>query len=227
RHRHSAARLSQQHALVQTGCRLAHALEEHRLYHGDLPGRAARRLPRAIRRGRGGRGRGLAALLACHPAAGQPDYLFPVDHSNDRRVPTLHRSVHHDARRPGPIDPDCGLLYLSKRVPVRAHGQGIRHRLVSLCFHLPVYLLPDPYAAALGILRDRRMTAAPLSPSTTSSLPPARRIPPWGRLALHLLLILGGAAVLLPFLVMFFVSLMPKEVILSRRFSLDLITFEN
>jgi len=46
-------------------------------------------------------------------------------------------------------------------------------------------------------------------------------------LALHLLLILGGAAVLLPFLVMFFVSLMPKEVILSRRFSLDLITFEN
>ncbi len=71
------------------------------------------------------------------------------------------------------------------------------------------------------------MTAAPLSPSTTSSLPPARRIPPWGRLALHLLLILGGAAVLLPFLVMFFVSLMPKEVILSRRFSLDLITFEN
>jgi multiple sugar transport system permease protein len=47
------------------------------------------------------------------------------------------------------------------------------------------------------------------------------------RLGLHLLLSVGSLVVLLPFLVMLFVSLMPKEVILSRAFSLDLISLNN
>lgn len=72
------------------------------------------------------------------------------------------------------------------------------------------------------------MTAAELSSSTpTDSLPPRRRIPWIGHLALHVLLLVGSVAMLVPFLVMLYVSLMPEEVILSRQFSLDLITFEN
>lgn len=53
------------------------------------------------------------------------------------------------------------------------------------------------------------------------------QLSPLARLGLHLLLIVGSLIVLLPFLVMLFVSLMPKEVILSRKFSLDLISLNN
>lgn len=53
------------------------------------------------------------------------------------------------------------------------------------------------------------------------------QLPTLTRLGLHLLLIVGSLVVLLPFLVMLFVSLMPKEVILSRKFSLDLISLNN
>jgi multiple sugar transport system permease protein len=47
------------------------------------------------------------------------------------------------------------------------------------------------------------------------------------RLALHLLLIAGSLLVLLPFLVMLFVSFMPKEVILTRAFDWRLISLNN
>ena len=53
------------------------------------------------------------------------------------------------------------------------------------------------------------------------------RLPLSTHLGLHLLLLAGSALVLLPFLIMFFVSLMPKEVILSRAFELRLISLQN
>ena len=46
-------------------------------------------------------------------------------------------------------------------------------------------------------------------------------------IGLQILLIAGSALVLLPFLIMLFVSLMPKEVILSRNFDLSLISLNN
>lgn len=46
-------------------------------------------------------------------------------------------------------------------------------------------------------------------------------------IALHVLLIVGSVLVLLPFLVMLFVSLMPKEVILTRAFDWRLISLNN
>ncbi len=57
---------------------------------------------------------------------------------------------------------------------------------------------------------------------------PARGQLPWlGRLALHLVLLIAGFAVLLPFLVMLLVSLMPKEVILSHAFDWQLASLQN
>lgn len=53
------------------------------------------------------------------------------------------------------------------------------------------------------------------------------RLPLSTHLGLHLLLLAGSALVLLPFLIMFFVSLMPKEVILSRAFSWQLASLQN
>src|SRR5687768_15105649 len=54
-----------------------------------------------------------------------------------------------------------------------------------------------------------------------------RELPTLTRIALHVMLIAGSLLVLLPFLVMFFVSLMPKEVILSRAFDWRLISLNN
>ena len=53
------------------------------------------------------------------------------------------------------------------------------------------------------------------------------RLPLSTQLGLHLLLLAGSALVLLPFVIMLFVSLMPKEVILSRAFELRLISLQN
>ena len=53
------------------------------------------------------------------------------------------------------------------------------------------------------------------------------RLPALARLALHLLLIAGSLLVLLPFLVMLLVSLMPKEVILTRSFDWQLASLNN
>jgi multiple sugar transport system permease protein len=53
------------------------------------------------------------------------------------------------------------------------------------------------------------------------------QLSPVAQLGLHFLLIAGSVVVLLPFLVMLFVSFMPKEVILSRAFDLKLTTLEN
>lgn len=64
------------------------------------------------------------------------------------------------------------------------------------------------------------VTTQPLAPST-------RRIALWGRLSLHVALLLGSAIMLLPFLIMLLVSLMPKEVILTRAYSVELITLRN
>ena len=50
---------------------------------------------------------------------------------------------------------------------------------------------------------------------------------PLRHIGLQILLIAGSALVLLPFLIMLFVSLMPKEVILSRNFDLSLISLNN
>jgi multiple sugar transport system permease protein len=49
----------------------------------------------------------------------------------------------------------------------------------------------------------------------------------WAQAGLHLLLIAGSVVVLLPFLVMLIVSLMPKEVILTRAFSWQLVSLNN
>jgi multiple sugar transport system permease protein len=69
----------------------------------------------------------------------------------------------------------------------------------------------------------------PADPKPIAHTAQARRDQlPWlGRLALHLLLLIGGLAVLLPFLVMLFVSLMPKEVILARAFDWRLASLQN
>lgn len=53
------------------------------------------------------------------------------------------------------------------------------------------------------------------------------KLPLGAQVALHLLLGAGAALVLLPFLIMLFVSFMPKEVILSRNFDLQLASFNN
>lgn len=53
------------------------------------------------------------------------------------------------------------------------------------------------------------------------------QLPLLAHLGLHLLLIVGSALVLLPFLVMLTVSLMPKEVILTRAFDWRLISLNN
>ncbi|MCC6454877.1 MAG: carbohydrate ABC transporter permease [Caldilineaceae bacterium] len=53
------------------------------------------------------------------------------------------------------------------------------------------------------------------------------QLPALARLALHLLLIAGSLLVLLPFLVMLLVSLMPKEVILTRAFDWQLASLNN
>ena len=53
------------------------------------------------------------------------------------------------------------------------------------------------------------------------------KLPTATHFALHLLLAGGAALVLLPFLIMLMVSLMPKEVILSRAFAWDLVNFNN
>ncbi len=55
----------------------------------------------------------------------------------------------------------------------------------------------------------------------------ARGLPLWGRLALHTVLIAGSGLMLLPFLVMLLVSLMPKEVILTRAYRLELVSLQN
>jgi len=53
------------------------------------------------------------------------------------------------------------------------------------------------------------------------------QLSPLAQLGLHLLLIAGSVLVALPFLIMLFVSLMPKEVILSRAFDWRLISLNN
>ena len=53
------------------------------------------------------------------------------------------------------------------------------------------------------------------------------KLPTAAHLGLQLLLAGGAALVLLPFLIMLTVSLMPKEVILSRAFAWDLVNFNN
>ncbi len=53
------------------------------------------------------------------------------------------------------------------------------------------------------------------------------QLPPLTQLGLHLLLIAGSTLVALPFVIMLFVSLMPKEVILTRAFALNLISLNN
>lgn len=55
----------------------------------------------------------------------------------------------------------------------------------------------------------------------------ARGLPLWGRLTLHTVLIAGSGLMLLPFLVMLLVSLMPKEVILTRAYRLELVSLQN
>lgn len=63
---------------------------------------------------------------------------------------------------------------------------------------------------------------------TASTLPPStRRVSLWGRLTLHTILILGSGIMLLPFLIMLLVSLMPKEVILTRAYRLELVSLQN
>jgi multiple sugar transport system permease protein len=52
-------------------------------------------------------------------------------------------------------------------------------------------------------------------------------LPPLAQLGLQIFLILGSALVLLPFLVMLFVSFMPKEVILTRAFDWRLASLDN
>jgi multiple sugar transport system permease protein len=64
-----------------------------------------------------------------------------------------------------------------------------------------------------------------ISSSGAYSRNTARRLP--GRLALHLVLILGGLVVLAPFIVMVLVSLSPKEAFLQRSFSWDQISLRN
>lgn len=67
-----------------------------------------------------------------------------------------------------------------------------------------------------------------MTSATTATLPPStRRISLVGRLTLHTALILGSAIMLLPFLIMLLVSLMPKEVILTRAYRLELVTLQN
>jgi multiple sugar transport system permease protein len=53
------------------------------------------------------------------------------------------------------------------------------------------------------------------------------QLPTPAHIGLHLLLIAGSALVLLPFLVMLFASLMPKEVLLTRAFAWRLISLQN
>lgn len=55
----------------------------------------------------------------------------------------------------------------------------------------------------------------------------SRPVPAWGHLALHGVLIAGSSLMLLPFLVMLLVSLMPKEVILTRAYRLELASLQN
>lgn len=66
---------------------------------------------------------------------------------------------------------------------------------------------------------------------TTAGLGRARQarneLPLLAEVGLHLLLIAGGILVVLPFAVMLFVSLMPKEVILSRAFDWRLASLNN
>jgi multiple sugar transport system permease protein len=64
-----------------------------------------------------------------------------------------------------------------------------------------------------------------ISSSSAYSRNTARRLP--RRLALHLVLILGGLVVLAPFIVMVLVSLSPKEAFLQRSFSWDQISLRN
>ena len=52
-------------------------------------------------------------------------------------------------------------------------------------------------------------------------------LPPLAHIVLHLLLIAGSALVLLPFLIMLMVSVMPKEVILTRQFDWQLASLNN
>jgi multiple sugar transport system permease protein len=67
--------------------------------------------------------------------------------------------------------------------------------------------------------------------STTAPIgsPSGRRKPriAVSRVLLHLLLFLAGALILMPFLVMFMASVMPRSAILRQEFSLALITFGN
>ncbi len=74
---HHAAQLAQQHQILQVGGGDVDALEERRLHHGDLPGRAAGRAPGTLRRGRDRRRQRLAALPPRHRAHDQPDHLLP------------------------------------------------------------------------------------------------------------------------------------------------------
>jgi multiple sugar transport system permease protein len=53
------------------------------------------------------------------------------------------------------------------------------------------------------------------------------KLPPVGHFLLHVLLLGASALVLLPFLIMLLVSLMPKEVILTRAFDLRLTSLNN
>ena len=72
------------------------------------------------------------------------------------------------------------------------------------------------------------MTTAELGTPELGTPGQARgRLPTGAQLALQILLLAGSALVLLPFLIMFFTSLMPKEVILSRDFDWRLASLNN
>jgi multiple sugar transport system permease protein len=77
------------------------------------------------------------------------------------------------------------------------------------------------------------MTTTTIKPSTKPSVElgtpgqARERLPALARIAVHILLIIGSFLVLLPFLVMLIVSLMPKEVILTREFDWRLISLRN
>ncbi len=97
----------------------------------------------------------LAAAAPCHPAPDQPHHLFSLCLPGHRRLPTLHRAFCDDPGRPGQRFIERGTVYLFRRLPGHPHGQGVGHGLGALPLHLRLHLGPEPYAAALGLLRDR------------------------------------------------------------------------
>ncbi|CAA9541902.1 MAG: N-acetyl-D-glucosamine ABC transporter, permease protein 1, partial [uncultured Thermomicrobiales bacterium] len=128
-------------------------LGQHRLQHGDLPGRAAEHLSLVPRGGADRRSVPGAPVLQHHLAAALPNGLLRHDHLVDRGLPDLRPGLRHDGWWSGQRQFNHGPLHLRdglRRLQLRAKRGG---RDGPLRHYPPGHPVPVLGPAAVGALR--------------------------------------------------------------------------